>query len=43
MTQLKIPGGYIEFPDFPDDTVELFFYESSEELIENLIDEIGDT
>ena len=30
MIKLKIPGGYIEFPEFPDDVVEIFFWENDE-------------
>ena len=25
--KLKVPGGYIEFPEFPDDIVETFYWE----------------
>lgn len=29
--QIKVPGGYIDFPEFPDDVVETCFWEDENE------------
>ena len=31
MTKLKVPGGYIDFPEFPDDIIETCFWEDDDD------------